>query len=297
MAIGINAAGMRMSARALALPGEEAAGGRPAAGGFRPPGIPSAPPSPPPAPSAPPAPPGPSAPAAPPAPPPPFAEAPSTFAAATSFPSVATLATVALPPRDFPRVPLPLPPLPLPPAQMAPKTTTQLARGAIALLNSANPAAVREAANAIINSRLEGPALMTFLERKTPIRTVMESLARDWNNDTRTDFANAFNMSPESTDAMDAIVSLAILNDGDLQEELLAENIPAPTLDDLMARRTVVFQFPPGGTRLEPPYTTLLAVDYRDVATAQEVVNSILGELGNFREKLRMPKSVIPRLG
>jgi hypothetical protein len=196
------------------------------------------------------------------------------------------------PPREL--GPVLLPPQPFPLAQ--PKTTTQLARGATAQLGSAPPAALTEAINAVRNRRIEAPGLMTYLERKTPIRSVMESLAKDWAETTRNDFADAFQMAHDHFEAMDAIVSLAILNDDDLEEELLVENTPQTTPGDLMENRRVVWQYPAPGTVLQPPYVVLVAVEYRDVASAQDVVRSIMGELGNY-QGFKLPKAVIQRLG
>ena len=199
-----------------------------------------------------------------------------------------------LPVRPFPTIP----PVVLGPIlPQAPQTATQLARGALAQLNSVNPSAVTEAINAIRSAGLDGPGIMTQLERKTPVRAVMESLAKDWAETTRNDFADqAFRMAHDHFDAMDSIVSLAILNDRDLEAEIISENTPETSPADLMDNRRVVWQYPPPGTVLQPPYVVLVAVEYRDVATAQDVFRSIVAELGVY-QGLKVPNTVIQKLG
>jgi hypothetical protein len=185
-----------------------------------------------------------------------------------------------------------LPPI-LPPQQ---KTATQFAQGAIAQLNNVAPAAVTEAVNAARSRQLDGPGLMIYLERKTPIRAVMEALAKDWADTTRNDFADAFQMAHDRFDAMDCLVSMAILNDRDLEAEVIAENTPQTTPNDLMSNRTVVWQYPPAGTQLQPPYVVLVAVEYRNVATAEQVLNSINSQLATY-QGFKLPSSVISKLG
>jgi hypothetical protein len=200
-----------------------------------------------------------------------------------------------------PPIPGPIvPPILVPPQPQAAKTTTQLARGAIGQLSGVSPDKVSQGINAVSSVGLDGPGIMTYLERKTRVRTVLENFAQQWDQNTRNDFADAFRMTPDQTEAMDAIVSLAILNDKDLEAEIIAENTPQTTSADLTDNRKIVWQFPPAGTMLQPPYVILVAVEYRDVASAEDIFKSITDQLANYTRgnlTLKVPKSVIPHLG
>jgi len=159
---------------------------------------------------------------------------------------------------------------------------------------------VGQALNAIGSNNLDGPGIMTYLERKTHIRVVLDNFAPTWDQATRTDFADAFRMAPDQTDAMDAIVSLAILNDKDLEAEIIAENTPQTTTADLTDNRRIVWQYPPAGTALQPPYVILVAVEYRNIASAEDTYKSITDQLGNYTKgnlTLKVPKTVIQTLG
>jgi hypothetical protein len=214
---------------------------------------------------------------------------------------------VAPPPPPPPVVSLPpivsLPPRPpifVPPQIPTPKTATQLAQGAVAQLTNVTPAAVNQAINAIASTGLDGPGIMIYLQRKTHVRVVLDSFAQNWDQTTRTDFADAFRMTPDQNDAMDAIVSLAILNDKDLEAEVIAENTSQTSIGDLTDNRKIIWQYPPAGTVMQPPYVILVAVEYRDVATAESTLKAITDQLGNFVKgnlTLKVPKVVIPKLG
>ncbi len=82
---------------------------------------------------------------------------------------------------------------------------------------------VTQALNAIKSRSLDGPGITPYLERKVRIGEVLNDLAKDWTAATRSDFADAFNMdaSSLSNDVADSIVSIAILNDKDLEAEIL----------------------------------------------------------------------------
>jgi|SRR5687767_4395448 len=224
--------------------------------------------------------------------------------AATSFPGVVTRPPFAIDPG---RPPLIDPGLILPPRPPAPpqhpsalKTATQLARGALAQLLSVGPDKVTQAINAIGSVSLDGPGIMTHLERKTRIRVVLDSFAQQWDANTRADFADAFRMPADQTDAMDAVVSLAILNDRDLEDEILGENTADTTSSDLTDNRRIVWQHPPAGTVLQPPYVILVAVEYRDIASAADVYKSIADQLVNYTRgplTLKVPRDVAQRLG
>jgi hypothetical protein len=174
-------------------------------------------------------------------------------------------------------------------------TTTELARGAITLLNSATPASVQEAINTLRNRRLGNEDITDYLERRVRIGEVLAQRARDWSPQTREDFANAFQMGQDRLEAMDNIVSIAILNDRDLEGEIRAENTTQITPNDPLQNQVVVWQHPPPGTTLTPPYVVLIAVAYQNTAQAEDVVQSILGQLGPF-QGFKLPQAVIQRL-
>jgi hypothetical protein len=167
---------------------------------------------------------------------------------------------------------LPLPPLP-------PRTVSQLAQGAANQLRATDPAVLEEALTTIRNSRVTADGLMHYLERKVLIGEVLNRLAENWTAEVRQDFAAAFSTAADRTAVMDTIVSIAILNDPDLVRELRAENMPPPTQDDLLERRRVVAQYPPPGTPVSPGQVVLVAVEFQETAQAEEVVQSIVGDL------------------
>lgn len=181
------------------------------------------------------------------------------------------------------------------PLLTVPKTTTQLAQSAIQQLSSASPDAIREALNTVRNKNIAAPNLMNYLERKVIIGEVLNEMARDWAAQTKQDFAEAFQTSPDRLDVMDSIVSFAVLNDKDLEGELRAENTAAPTQQDLMENRKVVWQYPPPGTVLQPPYIVLVAVENAETAKADEVVQSILGSLVDY-QGFKIPQAAVKKL-
>jgi len=199
-------------------------------------------------------------------------------------------------------LPLPFPlPLPLPAIS---KTATQLATSAITQLRDANPTVVREALTTIatrsedaaVPRRTLRPAgLLDYLERKVRVGEVLNQLASTWSESTVADFRSAFQMDAGKTDVMDAIVSTAILSNPELDEELLAENLPQPTANELLDNRVIFDQCPRGGTVMSPPYLILVAVEYRSIAQAEDVVRSITGDLVEF-EGARLPRAVVERL-
>jgi hypothetical protein len=193
--------------------------------------------------------------------------------------------------------PLPFPfPFPLPtPLPPVPKTATQLAQGAAAQLRAADRAVLDEAVTTVRNSRVSPDGLMYHLERKVLVGEVLNRLAGAWAPETRQDFAAAFSMSTDRTAVMDAIVSLAILNDPDLERELRAENLPPPTQDDLIENRRVAAQYPPAGTVVQQPYLILVAVEHQDTAQAEQVVRSIVGDLAEV-QGFKLPSAAADKL-
>jgi hypothetical protein len=159
------------------------------------------------------------------------------------------------------------------------RTTTQVAQEALERLRKASPAVVDEAVTTVNNKRVAAKDMMRYLERKVIVGEVLNVAAAKWAADTREDFAEAFQMANTKTDVMDAIVAIAILNDPDLLDELRDENVSDATDDDLLENRRVVAQYPPPGTPLEAPYLVLVAVEYRDTRQADEIIESITGDL------------------
>jgi hypothetical protein len=219
--------------------------------------------------------------------------------AATVFTTpIASIPVAQLP---FPQPPILRPPILIPPTVFQPppqnQTTTQLANSAITQLNNIAPAIVTQALNAIKSKSITGVGLIPYLERKVRIGEVLNDLAKDWTAPTRSDFADAFSMDPNNlnNDVADSVVSIAILNDKDLDNEILAENTPQTTPTDLTDNRRIVWQSVPAGTVLNPPYVILVAVEYQDVATAEDTVQAITNQLGTTGSGFRLPAAVIQK--
>jgi hypothetical protein len=194
---------------------------------------------------------------------------------------------ILIPPRPFP-FPFPLPP-------PAPKTATELARAAIGHLGDASRDVVQEAVNTIKIKNLTADGLLDYLERKVRVGEVLNQLARTWSDTTVTDFADAFQMDKAKLDTMDALVSIAILNSKDLADEILGENMPQTTPQDLQDNRVIVAQSPAAGSVMNPPYMILVAVEYRDVAHAEDVLKSITDQLVDF-QGMKLPSAAAQKL-
>jgi hypothetical protein len=177
------------------------------------------------------------------------------------------------------------------------KSTTQIAQGALRQLTSAAPAVVQEAVRIITNKRVTAGQLLNYLERKTRVGEVLNDLAQDWDEPTPQDFAEAFQM-PATADkfpVMDTIVSIAILNDPDLRSELEDENTTEPSQADLMENRRIVWQWPEPGTPFTPPYVMMVAVEREDARQAQNIIQSILGDLVDF-QGYKIPRETMRKL-
>lgn len=178
------------------------------------------------------------------------------------------------------------------------KTTTQIAQAALNQLTEATPVAVREAVSTIKNKNVSAGQLLNYLERKTRVGEVLNKLAKDWAEPTPQDFAEAFQMqaNAEKFPVMDSIVSIAILNDPDLRGELEDENTTEPSGADLMENRRIVWQWPQPGTPFTPPYLLIVAVEREDTTQAQNIIQSILGDLVDF-EGYKIPRAAAQKLG
>jgi hypothetical protein len=180
---------------------------------------------------------------------------------------------------------------------IVPKTATQLAQGAVEQLEKAKESVVREAVQ-VIKPVSNAAGLMSYLERRTRVGEILNELAKDWEKDTVGDFSTAFRMAKEKPklEVMDSIVSIAILNDPDLEDELRMENTPEVEEGDLLENRRIVWQYPSAGTPLEPPYIIFAAVEHMDAARTEDVIQSIMGKLKEY-EKFKLPASVVQKLG
>ena len=175
------------------------------------------------------------------------------------------------------------------------KTTTQIAQGALNYLRGAPPASVGEAVTTVKNKQVPADGLMNYLEYKTRVGEVLNELAKDWSEQTRQSFAEAFQMNVGKLDVMDAIVSLAVLNDPELPDELMAENTTDATQGDLMENRRISWQWPPAGTQFNPPYLIIVAVERQDSRQAESVIQSVLGDLVDY-QAYKIPSSVAKKL-
>ena len=203
-----------------------------------------------------------------------------------------------IPPGDF----RPRPTLPI-----AFKTTTQLARDAAQQLLQAPADVVKEATDLIKAKKVAGKNLMNHLERHTKVGEVLNLYARDWSNETLDDFAapQAFQMPKSKHDVMDSIVSIAILNDPELEDELWAENISRETGEGLLSSRRIVWQYPPPGTPMTPPYQVLVAVEAQDTMEAEKVIDELVDQLvdvegyllpRNAAQRAKLPLKEVRRL-
>lgn len=177
------------------------------------------------------------------------------------------------------------------------KTTTQIAQGALNQLRAAAPAVVREAVSNIKNKNVAAEDVLNYLERRTRVGEVLNELANDWSAQTKQDFAEAFQM-PNTADklpVMDAMVSVAILNDPDLKNELQAENTTEASQGDLLENRRIVWQWPQPGTAFTPPYLIVVAVEQQDTTQAKNIIQSILGDLVDF-QGYKIPSAAAQKL-
>jgi hypothetical protein len=161
------------------------------------------------------------------------------------------------------------------------KPYTQLAMNATNLLRAASRETLNEAIERASGKQIAAEDLMSWLERRTRIGEVLSNPASAWSAETLNDFAQAFQMPalPAQAAVMDALVAMAVLNWPELEGELRDENTAAVTGADLLQNRRVIFQYPPPGTPLEPPYVILVAVEHQDTRRADEVVGSIFSSL------------------
>ena len=207
-----------------------------------------------------------------------------------SGPSIPAATVAAFQPTVIPTQPF-FPSIPFIPFN---KTNTQLARGAINQLNGVDRGVLDRTLNVLGSKNLSASRLMDYLERKVKIGVVLNSLAENWDNETKKDFEEAIPGANENT-IRDSIISLAILNEPTLEEEIFAENAPEATGEDLQTDRVIVDQYPPAGSVLEPPYVILVAVEQRDIVKAEEVVKEITDQLTTTKG-FKLPKVAAAKL-
>jgi hypothetical protein len=149
----------------------------------------------------------------------------------------------------------------------------------------------------IKNKNIAAADLLNYLERRTRVGEVLNELANDWSPQTTQDFAEAFQMpaTPDKLPVMDSIVSISILNDPDLKNELQAENTSEASEGELLENRRIVWQWPQPGTPFTPPYLIVVAVERQDTAQAQNIIQSIIGDLVDFQGS-KLPTAAAQKL-
>jgi hypothetical protein len=173
---------------------------------------------------------------------------------------------------------------------------TRLAHSAFAVLSDSTRDILDAALNTFANKAVKAPDALRALET-APVsyQEILAELAEGWSAKTKEDFAKHFSMPVDQLKVMDAMVSLAVLNSPSLEGLLRQENTTTPTANDLLENRRVIWQSPPPGTVMEPPYVILLAVEHIDSQSVKDVVQSILGELVEWRG-FKLPRVAAQRL-
>lgn len=258
-------------------------GGLPTGGMFATPPKPAAPPPPP-------------QPGAPPPPPPGGLGALPGFGGGFLRPGMFDLKPPFMPPIAPPVPPPPPPGVAIPDQPPADATARQRAQWAIDELRRAPRDEVREAIDTLRAKNAPAPQLFDWMERRTRVTEVINVPAARWSPATVGDFASLFQMAESKAAIMDEIVAIGILNDPTLEQRLRAESTPTPSGDDLLQNRRIVYQWPPAGTRLEPPFVVLVAVEQHDARRAEDGVAAILGQLVDY-QGYRLPRDVAQRLG
>ncbi|BBH71859.1 hypothetical protein ACTI_85440 [Actinoplanes sp. OR16] len=202
----------------------------------------------------------------------------------------------------FPTIPITLPPAerdPDIPRFSGPHTTTLLVEHAIASLDGL-PADTIRAALSFVQAKPQKVApgeLFEDLRQRTSFDEVLRERAEGWRPVTRRVFADVFAMPGENLAAMDAIVCIALLNRPDLEQALRAENAVAPTVEQLLENRRILWQYPPSGTPLTPPYVIVVAVESTDTGPAEDVVVRIMSSLVTAASGYRLPRLAAQKSG
>jgi hypothetical protein len=200
-----------------------------------------------------------------------------------------------------PDITLPLPPPGDPdiPRFSGPQTTTLLVSYAIEYLEGL-PAETLRSALSFLQAKPQkvAPAgLFEDLRQRTSFDEVLREKAQGWKQITRQVFAEVFAMPADNLAAMDAIVCIALLNRPDLEQALRAENAAPPTIQQLLENRRIVWQYPPPGTPLTPPYVIVVAVESTDTGPAEDVVSRIMSSLVVVPSGYRLPRLAAEKAG
>ena len=173
---------------------------------------------------------------------------------------------------------------------------TRLAHSASEVLSNSTREVLDAALNTYANKAVKAPDALRALET-APVsyQEILAELAEGWSAKTKEDFAKHFSMPIDQLKVMDAMVSLAVLNSPSLAVLLRQENTMPPTANDLLENRRVVWQSVTPGTVMEPPYVILLAVEHIDSQSVKDVVESILGDLIEWRG-FKLPRVAAQRL-
>jgi len=175
------------------------------------------------------------------------------------------------------------------------KPVTRLAQNAINKLNGANANTLSKAINTVKNKDIAALGLVNYIERKARFSEILNKPASEWNQETIQDMAAAFQMNTNELKVMDAIVSISVLNDPDLDDEIRIENTSAATDTALQENRRIVWQYPKAGTPLDPPYVVLVAVEHQDEEEAAKVIESIMNQLVSH-QGYKIPKAARAKL-
>ena len=180
-----------------------------------------------------------------------------------------------------------------------PQTTTRLVTYAVDYLESLPREPLQSALNFIQGKpqQVQPTELFEDLRQRTSFDEVLRETAEGWRPVTRRVFAEAFAMPADNLAAMDAIVCIALLNRPDLEQVLRNENAAPPSLQDLLENRTIVWQYPPPGTPLTPPYVIVVAVENVDTGPAEDIVQRILSNLVATPSGYRLPRAAAQKLG
>jgi hypothetical protein len=222
--------------------------------------------------------------------------------------NIRDLIDIARPPRDldifFPPGGIIQPPPPPPadpdiPRFSGPQTTTRLVTYAIETLENLPRDPLQSALNFIQAKpqHVQPGELLEDLRQRTSFDEVLQEKAEGWKPVTRRVFAEVFAMPADNLVVMDAIVSIALLNRPDLEEVLRRENAAPASLQDLLENRRIVWQYPPPGTPLTPPYVIVVAVESVDTGPAVDIVQRILSSLVTTPSGYRLPRGAAQKLG
>jgi hypothetical protein len=205
-----------------------------------------------------------------------------------------------IPPIRPPIVPPVLPPAdPDIPRFSGPQTTTRLVTYAIEYLENLPPEPLRRAINFIQAKpqKVQPGELLEDLRQRTSFDEVLRERAEGWRPMTQRVFAEVFAMPADDLASMDAIVCIALLNRPDLEQVLRRENAAPPSLQELLENRRIIWQYPPPGTPLTPPYVIVVAVESVDTDAVEDVVQRILSSLVTTASGFRLPRGAAQRLG